>query len=312
MILMLVILSVVSLLLAGAIELWWGSPLRQQQKTSLAHLEKNLAEQARHVPASSAAVKVSVRSPGRQPGELITDALCLRAGLPVGWRMPIQLVLPGLLIAVLGAWRIGSVWAAPLLLAVYAALLWLWLRSRIEKQRQQLVRQLPDFLDSMVRLASIGNSLPMAFQTSSTSVQMPLRVVLERTMQLVRTGFDLDRALETASRPYRIEALNLLHVVMGTGIRMGGRADHILQRMSDFMRDLSSAQQELRAITAETRMSAWVLGLLPLIVAIGMSLLSPQFFQPMLVQPLGHKILLIAALMELFGGFLLYRLAKSL
>lgn len=310
MILALVLLSVVSLLLAGAVELWWGSPLRQQQKSSLAHLEKNLAEQVRRVPASAAVA--DARVPGRQPGELITDALCLRANLPTGWHMPVQLGLPGLLIAVLGAWRIGSAWAAPLLLGIYAALLWLWLRSRIEKQRQQLVRQLPDFLDSMVRLASIGNSLPMAFQTSSTSVQMPLRVVLDRTMQLVRTGLDLDRALEIASRPYRIEALNLLHVVMGTGIRMGGRADHILQRMSDFMRDLSSAQQELRAITSETRMSAWVLGLLPVVVAVVMSLFSPVFFQPMLTQPLGHKILLVAALMELFGAFLLYRLAKSL
>jgi len=128
----------------------------------------------------------------------------------------------------------------------------------------------------------------------------------------VRAGLDLDRALQLASRPYRLEELELLHVVLGTGMRMGGRADQILQRMSDFMRDLSHARHELNAITSETRMSAWVLGLLPLAVAAFMTLLSPAFFMPMFIQPLGHKILFMAAGLEAIGAFLLYRLAKSL
>ena len=59
-------------------------------------------------------------------------------------------------------------------------------------------------------------------------------------------------------------------------------------------------------------MSAWVLGLLPVIAALFMALVSPEFFQPMFHDPLGKKILLVAVVMELGGGFLLYRLAKSL
>ena len=78
------------------------------------------------------------------------------------------------------------------------------------------------------------------------------------------------------------------------------------------MRDLEHAQQELRAITSETRMSAWVLGLLPVVTATFMTLTNPAFFNPMFHQPLGHTILLIALTLELVGSFLLYRLAKSL
>lgn len=304
MITVLLLASAVALLLAVAVELWWGSPLRQQQQKSLATIERTLGGSA---PTAAAPA-------GRKPVQegLATDPLCLRAGLPVGWAIPVLMVLPAGLLVALGTWRLGTVWAAPVLLMVYVALAWLWLRSRIEKQRRQLIRQLPDFLDAMVRLASIGNSLPMAFQTASLTVQMPLRAVLDRTMLSVRSGQELDYALEMAARPYRLEALNLLHVVLGTAVRMGGRADHILQRMSDFMRDLAHAQQELHAITAETRMSAWVLGLLPVIVAIFMSLLNPAFFGPMFTHALGHRILLVALAMELLGGFLLYRLARSL
>jgi len=304
----LALLSLTLLLLAGAIELWWGSTARQQQRKSLAHIEQSLAGAPR-LPIPVAPIDAALP---RVHGELPSDALFLRAALPTGWRMPVTLVVSALALALGGWWRVGSIWALPLLLIVYAAVVWLWLRARIEKQQKQMVRQLPDFLDGLVRLSSIGNSLPMAFQSTSATVPMPLRAVLDRTMQSVRAGLDLDRALQLASRPYRLEELELLHVVLGTGMRMGGRADQILQRMSDFMRDLSHARHELNAITSETRMSAWVLGLLPLAVAAFMTLLSPAFFMPMFIQPLGHKILFMAAGLEAIGAFLLYRLAKSL
>lgn len=301
--------SLILLLFAAAIELWWGSAARRQQHNSLVHIEHSLAGPVH--PTASAGPRAAV-GPAQKHGERRVDALFLRAGLATGWRMPIVLVLPGCALAI-GAWlRIGSILAVPLMLGVYAAAVWLWLRTRIEKQQKQMLRQLPDFLDGMVRLASIGNSLPMAFQATAVTVQMPLRAVLDRTMQSVRTGQDLDHALQLAAQPYRLDALNLLHVILGTGMRMGGRADQILQRMSDFMRDLAHARQELRAITSETRLSAWVLGLLPLVVAVFMTLFNPAFFTPMFSQPLGHKILLIALGLEATGAFLLYRLAKSL
>jgi tight adherence protein B len=305
----LALFSVACLLIAGAVELWWGSAARQQRRRSADFIERSLASRT-HVapPLPAIAGKPALhRSPA-----LLTDGLFLRAGLPTGWRLPIQLGMLGLGLAWLGAWRIGTAWAMPVLLGAYALLVWFWLRSRIEKQRRQMIRQLPDFLDAVVRLATIGNSLPMAFQTASSTVPVPLRHVLERTLVSVRSGMDLDQALQLAAQPYRLEALQLLQVVLGTAVRIGGRADHILQRMSDFMRDLDQAQHELRAITSETRMSAWVLGLLPVAVAIILSLLSPSFFHPMFTEVLGRKILLIALVMELCGGFLLYRLAKSL
>jgi tight adherence protein B len=188
----------------------------------------------------------------------------------------------------------------------------LWLRHRVEKQQRLLLAQLPDFLDGMIRMASVGNSLPMAFQSTTKSVSMPLRGVLDRTLHAMHAGVDLDQALATASRPYALEELSLLHAVMGIGIRVGGRADHILQRMSDFMRDHSHARTELKAVTSETRMSAWVLGLLPVVVSALMTMINPTFFVPMFTQPLGQKLLLAALVLELAGGLLLYRLAKSL
>ena len=300
--------SLALLLLAGAIELWWGSALRLQQRKSLESIDARL-------PVRGATDRSPGPPPATEPRAALlqrADAFLLKAALPTDRRIYLALATPGVLLALLAWWRVGSAWAMPLLGGLYVALLWLWLRHRVEKQQRLLLAQLPDFLDGMIRMASVGNSLPMAFQSTTKSVSMPLRGVLDRTLHAMHAGVDLDQALATASRPYALEELSLLHAVMGIGIRVGGRADHILQRMSDFMRDHSHARTELKAVTSETRMSAWVLGLLPVVVSALMTMINPTFFVPMFTQPLGQKLLLAALVLELAGGLLLYRLAKSL
>lgn len=300
--------AIALLLLAGAVELWWGSALRLQQRRSLESIEMRLVSRGTGDARSGPPLP-------REPRRALlqrADALLLRADLPADRRVYLAIVLPGLLLGLFTWWRIGSVWATPLMLGLYGASVWLWLRRRVEKQQEKLLAQLPDFLDGMIRMTSVGNSLPMAFQSTTKSVAPPLRAVLDRTLQSMHAGADLDQALAVASRPYALEELSLLHAVFGIGMRVGGRADHILQRMSDFMRDHSHARAELKAITAETRLSAWVLSLLPVAVATFMTLVDPAFFKPMFNEPLGHKFLLIALGLELAGGLLLYRLAKSL
>jgi tight adherence protein B len=305
----LAVAAIALLLLAGAIELWWGSALRLQQRKSLENIEQRLVTQR---PAEHRTMPPPL--PGQRKRALLqrADGLLMRADLPMNRAIYAAMACGGLLFALLAWWRIGSPLAMPLVLALYSALMWLWLRRRIEKQQQKLLAQLPDFLDGMIRMTSVGNSLPMAFQSTTKSVAMPLRGVLDRTLSSMHAGADLDQALALASRPYNLEELSLLHAVLGIGMRVGGRADHILQRMGDFMRDHAHARAELKAITSETRVSAWVLALLPVAVSVFMTLVDPTFFKPMFHEPMGHRFLLIALALEVGGGLLLYRLAKSL
>ena len=120
----LALLSLVLLLLAAAIELWWGSAARHRQRNSLVHIEQSLGGSMRPAAAAAPRTPASAASP-RNLGERRAEALFLRAGLPTGWRMPIMLALPGFALAI-GAWlRIGSVMVVPLMLGVYGAMVWL-------------------------------------------------------------------------------------------------------------------------------------------------------------------------------------------
>lgn len=296
--------STALLLIAVAMGLWWGLATRVQQRAAAEHAETRLSHPEAQRNADN---PTALRKPARRWAELLR-----RAGLPESPRTLVLLVIPGVLAGVVAGMRMDSVGFGVFVLALYLLGVWLWLFRRIEKIQQRLVAQMPDFLENMVRMAGIGNSLSMAFQSATQNVDPPLRPILDTALSNTRAGMDLDRALQHAAQAYRLRPLEMLSVILGTSIRIGGRSDQILQRMSDFMRDLEEVQRELQATTSETRMSAWVLGLLPVVAAMMMALLSPDFFQPMFHDPLGKKVLLMAVAMEAIGAFLLYRLAKSL
>ncbi|MFS9531751.1 type II secretion system F family protein, partial [Klebsiella pneumoniae] len=59
--------------------------------------------------------------------------------------------------------------------------------------------------------------------------------------------------------------LVLLSSVLRLALRYGGRADIVMERTAAFMRDRQQAQRELFALSAETRLSAWIIGLLPVV-----------------------------------------------
>ncbi|PTN55161.1 pilus assembly protein [Stenotrophomonas panacihumi] len=317
---MLALLGIALLCLAGGVELWWNATARQRQRVAARHTEARLAP----TPAATGTPSGIVTPASQAQATRAAPASAAVAKLP-GWRAalrraqlpdrPATIILiatPGVLLALACGMRMHSFVFALLGLVLYAIGAAVLLRRRMERQQRQLLRQLPDFLENMVRLAGIGNSLSMAFQTATQQVPPPLRPLLENALLYTRGGMDLDRALQQASRPYKLAAMETLSVVLGTSLRIGGRSDQILQRMSDFLRDVEQVQQELAATTSETRLSAWVIGLLPPVTALGMALFSPDFFRPMVELPAGHALLWVALALEGLGAFLLYRLAKSL
>ena len=117
-----------------------------------------------------------------------------------------------------------------LFLLVLMASFVLWLQ--LQKFRRKLIHQLPGYIDAMVRLITIGNSTQAAFQLAIATTQAPLRGHLERAAALVRAGVDLDRALHQTAENVRIEEMYLLASILGLGVRYGGRADLLLERVA--------------------------------------------------------------------------------
>ena len=300
-------LGALSLLcVAASLLLWHVASNRARRQATTAFIDHQLERNA-----SSHAAEVrpvaTVRARSVVP---FWDALLVNAGMLPTTRFYIFLLTP-LLLMVVSALAFGGVLSAGLVLLLYVVLVYFRLWSLGQKRLQKMARQLPAFLDGMVRLVTIGSSLGSAFQAAVPVAEAPLRDVLERAAQLNRAGLDLDDALRQVARAYDFPPLFLMASIVGIGLRFGGRSDQVLDRMANFMRDLEQARQELIALSAETRMSAWILGLMPVGVACFIVVFNNDMFVSTWADPAGQNMLMGAVGLQLFGSFLLYRLAKG-
>lgn len=303
------LLAAFAVLLIGlALMLWQGAEMRAQQQAA-----GNLIEQHIRGTESAQAIHEQAVQPLLPPHILRSRTwkhFLLRAGVVPDQRFHAMLILPGIVLVALAAVLFSTLSAVATLLLYL--LLWhfrLWYRA--SKRHQKAVRQLPAFLDTMVRLATIGNSVESAFQSAVLTTDPPLRESLDRANRLVQAGMNLEHALIQEARIYRLVELELIAAVIGVALRFGGRADTVLERMGSFMRDREQAQNELTALSAETRLSAWILALLPIGIGLFMMIFNDRIFSIMLADPIGRNMLIGAALLEIVGAIWLYRLAKS-
>lgn len=301
----------VALLLAAAGVLLWDASVRRQRRLQA---QRQLAEKidpqsspmpqggmrfgapAALVPPGQTARKPAVRLPGWLLGAVAPGALvggCVAIAVAVG----VAAMLSGT-VSALGLLAMLSIGGA--------FMVWL----RVQAMRRQIIRQLPGFLDVIVRLIVMGNSTQAAFQTAVSGAKHPLRLHMDNAMGLVSAGVDIDQALLQVARKVRIEELFLLASILGLGVRYGGRSDLLLERVANFMRDHEEAEQELVAMSSETRLSAWILGLLPIVVGGAIITTNGEYFARMWTDPTGQAMVLGALVLQAVGGLLLYRLAR--
>jgi tight adherence protein B len=239
----------------------------------------------------------------------VLDSLMSRAGIEnTGSFLSFSaaLVLLGAVcIAVRTNLVIGLAFSAVAVLCLYAFLLW-----RAQKRRQRISQQLPVFLDGIVRLVTIGNSMPAAFQGALQTTEAPLRECLDRVSRMLRAGVDIDHALTQVAGVYRVRDLEMIGAVLRVSVKYGGRSDVMLERMAALMRDVEQADRELVALSTETRLSSWVLGAMPVVLGGYMVITNPRYFDAMWSDPSGKHLVFAAVGLQILGAFLLYRLAR--
>jgi tight adherence protein B len=267
------------------------------------------ATQATAVAPAQQSIGFAARS-SRKLDSNAWSRLLLQAGIQPSSGFYLALILP-LVLAPVVALLLGGVFSAVagLLLVALISFFRIWYKA--DKRKRRMINQLPGFLDATVRLITIGNSMQSAFHGGLNNVDDPLREPLMRADALSRSGMDLDAALLLISRQYDVKELFLVSSVVSLALRFGGRSDQVLERMAAFMRDLEQARDELVATSAEVRLSAWILALMPIGIALFIIMFNNALFMNMWNDPLGFKLLMLAVGLQTLGSFWLYRMARA-
>lgn len=183
-----------------------------------------------------------------------------------------------------------------------------WLRW--QKLRARLVQQLPSFIDGMIRMVVLGHATQSAFVMAASAAKPPLAQTVLSAASFTKAGMPIDQALLAATRELKLQEFNLLAAVIQVGGRFGGRVDGLLERVSNLIRDREQADRELRALSAEVRISAWILSLLPVLVGGAIVVLNASYFMKMWDDPSGRWIGLLGLGLQIVGAVILYRLAR--
>ncbi len=184
---------------------------------------------------------------------------------------------------------------------------------RIMKQRYlHLAEQsLPDFLRGIAGALRAGTSLTQAMALVARETPDPLGSEIIRVLRRESIGFSLEQTLTELTMRIPSKDLGLAVMVINIQREIGGSLADILENIVDTIMARQRLSQEVRALTAQGRMSGWVLTALPLVLGSAIWFLNPQYIDPLIHTTLGLIMLGSAAVSVALGGFVINRLVRS-
>jgi tight adherence protein B len=139
-----------------------------------------------------------------------------------------------------------------------------WRRRRNARIAAALDEQLADAVRSLAAGMRAGFSVPQAIAFAAREGEPPLATALARIVDSVSLGGGLDDALERWATEVGTDDARLVVGVLALHRRSGGDLPHVLDQVAATLRERSSAAREVRALTAQARLSGAILGLLPI------------------------------------------------
>lgn len=201
-------------------------------------------------------------------------------------------------------------WAMGLLvLAVSPAGGFGFLHYRIGRRRKAFGAQLPDALSLVAASLEAGHTFLRAVQMMCEEADEPLASEFGRVVSETQLGDPVVDALDRMAR--RVDVEDAVWVVQAIRIQqeVGGTLGELLHTLADFMRAREEIRREVDVLTAEGRISGWVVGALPLVVFGAISMLQPKYMKPM-YKGWGPIWLGIAGASVAIGMVLIQRMAR--
>jgi len=183
---------------------------------------------------------------------------------------------------------------------------WLKLRHDRSKRLDRFEEQLPEALDAMTRAMKAGHPFTETLKLVAEEMPDPIRGEFDKTYSDINYGVHIKVSFMEMLR--RVPSVSLMAVVTAILVQrdVGGNMSEILAKIAAVVRSRFRFQRRVRTLTAEGRISVWVLTLVPFVLAAALWISSPDYLPMLVKDPLGQK-LVTAAFAFLFVGFLWVR-----
>ncbi len=234
-----------------------------------------------------------------------------RAGLP--WQnndyLAVILVSAALLglVAVLAT---GSAIAAVAAMLLGAAMPVVYVKRRVTRRMTLLNTQVADAIDLVTASLRSGFGFVQSLELAAREQPDPIAGELSRALQEMGLGMSADEALERMVARTGDSDLDLVVTAVLIQRRVGGNLAEVLGNISHMIRERVRVRGEIRTLTAQARLSSWIVGLLPVGLAAAMTAMQPDYMSILWTEPAGRVLVGVAVALELLGFYLVRRIAK--
>jgi tight adherence protein B len=170
----------------------------------------------------------------------------------------------------------------------------------IERKRRlaKFSQQLPYVLDFLRSTLSAGHTLLRGVQMATENSPEPIATELGLVVDQIRLGTSLADALDNMFKRAPEESLGFLVAAVRVQSDVGSSISEILDRVTDTIRDRQRLQQEIKTLTAQTRMSGMIVAALPFAMLGIFTLIRPSYTRPLFYDPLGIRMLEAAVVLD--------------
>jgi tight adherence protein B len=184
----------------------------------------------------------------------------------------------------------------------------LYLRNRRGHRLEQFDAQLPRAMELIANSMKAGQSVTQALSSVTDNAGPPVSDEFGLARREIELGASIESALNNMVKRLGSDDLRLMVMVITIQHSFGGDLPAVLITLSDTMRQRSEMRAEILAATAQSRASALIVTLLPIVAAAFLFLVVPNYFRPMFTNPVGWAIVALAAILLVIGNFIIRRL----
>jgi tight adherence protein B len=181
---------------------------------------------------------------------------------------------------------------------------------KIDRLRAQFAEQLPDNLQVLASALRAGHSLVGALSVVVEDAAEPSRSEFRRVVADEQLGVSLEDALNVVGRRMGNRDLEQVGLVAALQRETGGNMAEVLDRVTETIRERFEIRRIVQTLTAQGRMSRWVVSLLPVILLATISVLNPTYVEPLFKETFGRVLLAIAAVMLVAGSLVIKRIVN--
>jgi tight adherence protein B len=239
------------------------------------------------------------------------DRLLLQAG--VKWSVAqfamLSAILLGAGLGVIQLWTMPAFAALTILGLLLAFPYFLLMRARDARLRK-LEQQLAEAVDFLARALRAGHSFTNVLSMAGTELPEPIGAEFRIVHGEISLGIPMPDALQNLATRVPLTDLRYLIIAVLIQRESGGNLAELLGNIARIVRERLKLLGQVRVLSAEGRLSAWILGLLPFVMMFVMSLANPEYISALWTDPAGIKLLWYGSGMLVLGALWLRKLVR--